>query len=410
MGDSYVVTGAMMTCTFGMAPSSLIVNPSRTKFLSNMPRANIMDFAPMMNIMPFGMCNTLSNPTVAAATAAAMGVLTPMPCIPAITAPWMPGNMQCMIQGQPALTRNSQCICMWGGVIKFTTDGQFPGIPPIIVPPIDVDVTLPSMLSQAERAQLEPWEEQQYERDMEQAKYAGANDSCIADSLDRMAAKYEAEGDTAKAAKARQARLVYRESAAKKQAAAMEQVNDKYRPGSDKKPVEPEKSEMTKEELQSVQNDAKKEQAKQQKEIDQLDKKLEKNHEEFQQRDEELKAANEKMLEASKPWKEAKDEHAAATNKRKKAEENVAFWNQVEQWDKEGNSKPEAKKFNLEQKKKAEDELKAAKKAKAKEDKAKQKYDAAGKEQSKAANRWHESLDEYSSLSNQKKNGRGEEA
>ena len=53
------------------------------------PDANIMDHIPMSaDIMPFGMCISPSNPTVASATAAAMGVLTPMPCIPNTPAPW----------------------------------------------------------------------------------------------------------------------------------------------------------------------------------------------------------------------------------------------------------------------------------------------------------------------------------
>ena len=78
-----VCMGAMMMCTFGMAPSSLVVLPVNRVMTDQVPDANIMDHVPMVNIMPFGMCMSPSNPIVAAATAAALGVLTPMPCIPA---------------------------------------------------------------------------------------------------------------------------------------------------------------------------------------------------------------------------------------------------------------------------------------------------------------------------------------
>ena len=152
-----------MMCTFGMAPSSLVVTPSRTDFLSNVPKGNIMDFAPMVNIMPFGMCTTLSNPTVAAATSAAMGVLTPMPCIPAITSPWIPGNPRVLVQGQPALMRSCRNMCMWGGQISFTTDGQMPGVPPVIVPP--VTVMMPEPLSDIEKRLLPPDEGYAYEQE-----------------------------------------------------------------------------------------------------------------------------------------------------------------------------------------------------------------------------------------------------
>ena len=42
-------------------------------------------------------CNSPSNPMVAAATTAALGVLTPMPCIPMTIAPWMPGSSTVMM-------------------------------------------------------------------------------------------------------------------------------------------------------------------------------------------------------------------------------------------------------------------------------------------------------------------------
>ena len=77
----------------------------------------------MMNILPFGMCQSPSNPTVAAATAAAMGTLTPMPCVPAIVAPWVPGGKE-MIANLPALLDNCKCMCMWGGQISVNMPGN----------------------------------------------------------------------------------------------------------------------------------------------------------------------------------------------------------------------------------------------------------------------------------------------
>lgn len=121
----YVVCGAKLMCPFGMAPSVLTIAPGvRNVMIGNMPAANIMDFAPMVNIPTFGMCVNPANPVVAAATAAAMGVLTPMPCIPAIVAPWAPGSPNVLVQKMPALLQTSTCQCMWGGVITITHDGQ----------------------------------------------------------------------------------------------------------------------------------------------------------------------------------------------------------------------------------------------------------------------------------------------
>ncbi|HZR18363.1 MAG TPA: DUF4280 domain-containing protein [Verrucomicrobiae bacterium] len=117
-----VTTGAMMMCTFGMAPSTLNVLPTN-KTMAGAPAATIMDCAPMVNIPPFGMCMSIANPTVAAATAAALGVLTPMPCIP-VTAPWVPGSATVMIGGMPALNNTSTCMCSWGGVIQIGFPGQ----------------------------------------------------------------------------------------------------------------------------------------------------------------------------------------------------------------------------------------------------------------------------------------------
>jgi hypothetical protein len=84
-----------------------------------------MDHIPIVNIPPFGMCSAPSNPTVAAATAAALGVLTPMPCVPVTAAPWVPGSPTLLIGNMPALNNSSQLMCTWGGVIQIVSPGEF---------------------------------------------------------------------------------------------------------------------------------------------------------------------------------------------------------------------------------------------------------------------------------------------
>src|SRR3546814_19712014 len=76
-----------------------------------------MDHVPMLNIMPFGMCTSLANPTVASATSAAMGVLTPMPCIPATTSPWVPGAPTVLEGNLPTLGNTCKYRGQWVGVV-----------------------------------------------------------------------------------------------------------------------------------------------------------------------------------------------------------------------------------------------------------------------------------------------------
>ena len=118
-----VCMGAMCACSFGMTPSALVVTPENRVVLGAMPMATIMDYVPMKNIMPFGMCSSLANPQVAAATAAALGVLTPMPCVPVTPAPWTPGSPLVLVGNKPALNSSSKLMCAWGGVIQITSPG-----------------------------------------------------------------------------------------------------------------------------------------------------------------------------------------------------------------------------------------------------------------------------------------------
>ena len=116
-----VTSGAVMMCSFGVAPAALNVLPDKM-VTAGAPAATIMDFKPMVNIPTFGVCTTPTNPPVATAQAAGS---PGAPCVPMTTAPWTPGAPTVLIKNQPALDSNSKCICNWGGVISINSAGQF---------------------------------------------------------------------------------------------------------------------------------------------------------------------------------------------------------------------------------------------------------------------------------------------
>ena len=122
--DSYVCSGAKMKCSFGDKIAQLTVYPDRTVCLTGQPMANISDHTSLYNIGPFGKCHTTSFPPTGAATAAAHGKLTPMPCVPGTNSNWMNGKNDYIIKGDPALLKSSFCRCCYGGVITITDDGQ----------------------------------------------------------------------------------------------------------------------------------------------------------------------------------------------------------------------------------------------------------------------------------------------
>ncbi|SEL12619.1 DUF4280 domain-containing protein [Nitrosovibrio tenuis] len=121
----HVCNGATLMCSFGVAPGQLTVLPVNRVNTSSQPAATIMDHQPMVNIAPFGMCMSLANPAVAAATTAALGVLTPQPCIPVTVSPWVPGATTVLLGNQPALDNTCTLNCMWGGIIQVAVPGQF---------------------------------------------------------------------------------------------------------------------------------------------------------------------------------------------------------------------------------------------------------------------------------------------
>lgn len=114
-----VLKGAKLKCSEGLAPSVLDVLDSGFD-VDGTPIATVDDHKPDVNIAPFGQCKTLANPAVAAATAAANGVLTPQPCKPVTNAPWSPGASMVTVGDKKALSDDSTCQCQWTGTIDIT--------------------------------------------------------------------------------------------------------------------------------------------------------------------------------------------------------------------------------------------------------------------------------------------------
>ncbi|MCF0218969.1 MAG: DUF4280 domain-containing protein [Muribaculaceae bacterium] len=118
-----VSDGAQLKCSMGSAPSMFSVIIPMRPTVGNKPMANMQDFVPMANVKPFGTCKSMANPTVAAATAAAYGVLQQMPCVPVITAPWLNCG-QLKVMNMPVVLDKSKLMCMWGGQIEVSNPGN----------------------------------------------------------------------------------------------------------------------------------------------------------------------------------------------------------------------------------------------------------------------------------------------
>ena len=125
----YCTENAILCCPFGLLLSRLTIANERHVILSNNRMANISDFKPMADVMPFGICCSPTNPAVISS----MGC--PAPCTPVISTPWTnlePVNV--LVQGMPAITNSSTLQCLNSipfFSISVTHNGQFqtPGFP-----------------------------------------------------------------------------------------------------------------------------------------------------------------------------------------------------------------------------------------------------------------------------------------
>lgn len=120
-----VVTGATCMCSFGTSPCVLQATSQSKCLGESKPIATIQDVSPGTNLAGFGMCTSLTNPAVASATAAALGVLTPQPCTMVPMGVWSTTKGSVLVGGKPCLTSQAVLSCSLGqGTVKITNPGQ----------------------------------------------------------------------------------------------------------------------------------------------------------------------------------------------------------------------------------------------------------------------------------------------
>ncbi|MBO6241263.1 MAG: DUF4280 domain-containing protein [Butyrivibrio sp.] len=123
MSELVTATG-ICKCSMGTTPAPLKATSNQKVLAGGKPCMTIADAQPMSNVGPFGMCTSMANPQVAAATAAHLGVLSPQPCIPMPVGPWIPTKPKVLIGGKPCLASDSKCMCAYAGVVTVSFPGQ----------------------------------------------------------------------------------------------------------------------------------------------------------------------------------------------------------------------------------------------------------------------------------------------
>ncbi|MGB0919152.1 MAG: DUF4280 domain-containing protein [Holosporaceae bacterium] len=120
MGSQVLTLGTMLSCTQSLIPkmpTPLGVLPLPRTFTAKRPTAIKIDMIPFVNIVPFGMCKSPTNPMVIAAKAASLGAINFAPCIPAPMGPWKKFSKTVKAMKNNVLTMDSCLNCMWNGKI-----------------------------------------------------------------------------------------------------------------------------------------------------------------------------------------------------------------------------------------------------------------------------------------------------
>lgn len=163
LNDTYVVHTATTTCSMGMRPSCAILNSTHGVYLRQQPQMTVNDSLPMVNVMCFGGCYSMENPsTQAAAAAIQAAVLAECPdtfldkvmnfftggkkkaqtqaaqegvprvvgvCTPTIPPglKWDNGKDGVKTKGESPLLGGAKLRCLFGGEIEIVDSGQVAG-------------------------------------------------------------------------------------------------------------------------------------------------------------------------------------------------------------------------------------------------------------------------------------------
>ena len=118
-----VVAGGTCICTMGTTPGQINPTNQSNIRIAGKPVASTVDIAPMTNVGSCGMCQSLANPAVASATAAALGTLTPQPCVPVPAGTWICSG-KVRVAGKTVLTNEGSLKCAYAGDITIKDPGQ----------------------------------------------------------------------------------------------------------------------------------------------------------------------------------------------------------------------------------------------------------------------------------------------
>lgn len=109
MNRSSVCNGAMLRCSLGSVPGTLVVLRPSLSADTMQAIGTVQDSRPMENILPFGTCSAAAHPLISTGAA---------PCIPQTNEVWTQQTPSIRYQGQAALRGDATLRCEYGGIIS----------------------------------------------------------------------------------------------------------------------------------------------------------------------------------------------------------------------------------------------------------------------------------------------------